>query len=324
MDILMIGHSRSGKTSYMAGLYKEFGDKGKGIGIWTSDSSKKERLERIANNISHGTYPSGTDISSEYNFWLQIDNRLVIPFDWYDYRGGALSESSKTSRDAQKLIERIESADAIIVFLDGEKIVYETDEEAEDDYEILLWAIQKAVSRKQISTGNYFPISFVVTKGDLYPGEPLIYTKDGINYYNTSFFEGLDYFLPFIKTIRESNTVAGMLTKCEVSRYGIENVLPPLLFSLYYGMNDYIDKRIDIINNEVDYYNKLDPNIVDDLFCGLDNLFGGNSKSDREMARESLKRINKEKENLKYLKSKKEKFWNDLNKLVKENKIIKF
>ena len=60
------------------------------------------------------------------------------------------------------------------------------------------------------------------------------------------------------------------------------------------------------------------------IVCGLDNLFGGNSKSDREMARESLKRINKEKENLKYLKSKKEKFWNDLNKLVKENKIIKF
>ena len=26
MDILMIGHSRSGKTSYMAGLYKLYGD----------------------------------------------------------------------------------------------------------------------------------------------------------------------------------------------------------------------------------------------------------------------------------------------------------
>lgn len=302
----MIGHSRSGKTSYMAGLYKEYGDKEDGIGIWTSDSSKKERLERIANNISHGTYPSGTDISSEYNFWLQIDNRLVIPFDWYDYRGGALSESSKTSRDAQKLIERIESADALIVFLDGEKIVYETDEEAEDDYEVLLWAIQKAVSKKQISTGNYFPISFVITKGDLYPEEPLFIFEDGVKYYNTPFFEGLRYFLPFFKTIRESNTIAGMLTKCEVSRLGIENILPPLIFSLHYGMVEYIIKRRKSINSKIQEYNDLS------AFGQLIKGYGIRQK------------VKEEEANLDYLISKKKYIWDKLDTLVKQNRIIRF
>ena len=34
MDILMIGHSRSGKTSYMAGLYKLYGDAPNGFGLW--------------------------------------------------------------------------------------------------------------------------------------------------------------------------------------------------------------------------------------------------------------------------------------------------
>ena len=33
MNILMIGHSQSGKTSYMAGLYKLYGDKAEGFGL---------------------------------------------------------------------------------------------------------------------------------------------------------------------------------------------------------------------------------------------------------------------------------------------------
>lgn len=308
MDILMIGHSRSGKTSYMAGLYKEFGNKEKGIGIWTSDYSKQSKLKRIADNISHGIYPTGTDIASEYDFWLQIDNRLVIPFNWYDYRGGALSESSKTSRDAQKLIEKIENADALIVFLDGEKIVEDTDEDAEDDYEILLWAIQKAVSRKRLGSGNYFPISFVITKGDLYADYSPLYDSDG-----------LEYFTPFFKTIRDGNTVAGMISICEVAKTGVYNVFSPLLFSLYYGMPEYISKRMDAINKEIDYYNTLYPNILDDIWT---TIFGGTS--DRELARKSLQKIEEEKQNLEYLESMSKDMWDALNSLAENNHIIKF
>lgn len=308
MDILMIGHSRSGKTSYMAGLYKEFGNKERGIGIWTSDSSKQSKLKRIADNISRGIYPTGTDIASEYDFWLQIDNRLVIPFNWYDYRGGALSESSKTSRDAQKLIEKIENADALIVFLDGEKIVEDTDEDAEDDYEILLWAIQKAVSRKHLGSGNYFPISFVITKGDLYSDYSPLYDSDG-----------LEYFTPFFKTIRDGNTVAGMISICEVAKTGVYNVFAPLLFSLYYGMPEYIGKRMDAINKEIDYYNTLYPNILDDIWT---TIFGGTS--DRELARKSLQKIEEEKQNLEYLESMSKDMWDALNSLADNNHIIKF
>lgn len=80
MDILMIGHSRSGKTSYMAGLYKLYGDAPNGFGLWMSDSSKSQKLKHLAANIDKGIYPEGTDIASEYNFWLQYNNSLLVPF----------------------------------------------------------------------------------------------------------------------------------------------------------------------------------------------------------------------------------------------------
>ncbi len=123
MNILMVGHSRAGKTSYMAGLYKQFGDEPEGFGLWMSDSNKRDNLIRLADGIMRGYYPNGTDIASQYLFYLQYDNELLIPFNWYDYRGGALSESSKYSADAQELLRRMNSADALIVFLDGEKLL---------------------------------------------------------------------------------------------------------------------------------------------------------------------------------------------------------
>lgn len=40
MNILMVGHSRSGKTSFMAGMYRYLGESTEGYGI----SAKKETV----------------------------------------------------------------------------------------------------------------------------------------------------------------------------------------------------------------------------------------------------------------------------------------
>lgn len=311
MNILMIGHSRSGKTSYMAGLYNEFGDKAEGIGIWTSDKSKSKRLKKMADNIFHDIYPAGTDIASKYNFWLQINNSLIIPFNWYDYRGGALSESSKDSKDAKELISKITKADALIVFLDGEKIVSETTEDLEDDYDIILWAILKALSKKKAKT--YFPVSLVITKGDLYSDYSPLYDSNG-----------LEYFLPLINSIRESDVASGMISICEVASSGIYNVFSPLLFSLYYGMPSYITKRIESINKETEYYNNLYPNLVDDFVSGLLTFFGSNTESDRDKARKSIQKIEEEREQLEFLQSLSDDMKEALDSLVKNNQIVIF
>lgn len=312
MNILMVGHSRAGKTSYMAGLYKQFGDKPDGFGLWMSDSNKRDNLIRLGQGIERGYYPNGTDIASQYQFYLQYDNELLIPFNWYDYRGGALSESSKYSADAQELLSRMNSADALIVFLDGEKITQMTDEDLEDEYDILLWAIQNTVSRRSLD-GTYFPVSFVITKGDLYPNYGLLLNSPG-----------LSYFMPLIKNICNCTNAAGMIGVVEVSKEGISNVFSPLIFSLYYGMHHYINARVESMNAEIEKYNSYDPGLIDDFFVGLDHLFGGDSKTDRQLAAESMERIQEENQKLETLKALSSGMEEILKNLVEHDIIIKF
>lgn len=309
----MIGHSRSGKTSYMAGLYNQFGDNKDGIGITTYDTSKKAQLKRIGSNLASGVYPKGTDIASEYNFHLMIEGDIIIPFNWYDYRGGALMQNSKSSPDVAKLIKKIEDADALIVFLDGEKLANDEDiDDFEDEYDVIIWSIQKAILNKKNT--NYFPISFVMTKGDLFDDYSVLYES-----------EGLDYFMPLIKNIKGGSAAAGMLSVCEVASNGIFNILPPLLFSLYYGMPEYISQRMDYLNSEINHYNSLWPNLIDDTFGVLSKFFGsGDYKTDREQAVESMKRIQEEKKNLEFLDSCKDEFKNIIDKWVEKQIIIVF
>ena len=130
--------------------------------------------------------------------------------------------------------------------------------------------------------------------------------------------------MPLIKSIAKSEVAAGMLGVVEVSKEGISNVFSPLIFSLYYGMHHYINQRISTINSEIERYNNLDPGIFDDIICGLDNLFGGSAKSDRDMAIESLKKIEEEKNNLQMLDSLSDVMQEIINTLQEKNLIIRF
>ena len=307
MNILMVGHSRSGKTSYMAGLYCQYGNKVQQFGLWMADENKKSNLQRIGTNISHGIYPSGTDIATEYNFWLQYNNELLIPFNWYDYRGGALTETSINSNDAARLFEQMNSADALIVFLDGEKITSMTDDDLEDEYDVLLWAIQKTIAKRS-SEGTYYPISFVITKGDLYNDPMLLYNSPGV-----------EYFLPIIKTIMESNNCAGMIEIVEVSKKGIRNIFPPLIFSLYYGTPHYLNELGGKFNVEYEKFQNYDPGFFDDVFSFLDGV-----PSDRELQRKSLIKLQEQKEKIDKLLSKSEEMEKYLNEQAALDNIILF
>jgi len=304
MDILMVGHSRSGKTSYMAGLYKLFGNKPEGFGIRIFDSDKSQNLKLIGDNVVRGIYPNGTDIASEYCFWLQYDNSLLIPFNWYDYRGGALSESSKQSPEAAQLVRKIDEADALIVFLDGGKITKMTDYDLKSEYDILIWSILKSISKKS-SNGTYFPVSFVITKGDLYSNENILYDS-----------KGFKYFIPVITNIAKSSVSVGMIGIVKVSKKGISNVFAPLIFSLYYGMHHYIDERIKSIDATIARCNNLDPSLFDDVFSFI---FG--CKSDRESVEDAIQTIKEEKEDLNKLSALSDVMYTKLNYFVKNRKI---
>lgn len=332
MDVLMIGHSRSGKTSYMAGLYRNYGNVQSGFGIIASVKDEERQLKALGENLSRGIYPSQTDIAEEYDLWLTHDGRKIIPFNWYDYRGGALLESSKTSKATQDLIERIEKADALIIFLDGDSII-EDDAQQEESYDTLIWTISKAISKLQNDT--VLPISFVITKGDLYE-----------SYKDCLYTPGFNYFSGLLSTISKSKNIKGMVTVCQVTSTKTTNVFQPLLFSLYYGMDGYIEHEMARLSEKGRELDKEEQKLlplwyegtwgdIDDFVTGVQNYLRvewfGQSKveSDRQKAADikimiaiKKREIHDIKENLEYLNGKKKDMINDINRMIKDKTMI--
>lgn len=253
MDILMIGHSGSGKTTFMAGLYSRMKNGAAGFTIDSNYSEyrrntsnysydnflQQERdLDKIAENLHRGIYPPATMIKQGYYFNL-VCNGHSIPFNWYDYRGGILMERSTSSADASDIINKIKYADALVVFIDGDTLM-ENMNAAIRQYRRLITYINNALANISRPENEYFPISFVITKGDLHDWDDMI-QSDGFNYFNENLFN----------PIRQSKDVIGMWTITEINSINIYNVHFPLLFSVLYGMPTYARSQIQKFKREM-------------------------------------------------------------------------
>lgn len=125
MKVLMLGHSDAGKTSYMASMYTQMNtNRYIGFGIVANDPTDHQSLFRLGTRLrSAGEYPSPTDVRQEYAFSLTLHGRSVLPFTWVDYRGGALYDSGGSQSQLDTLIEDLREADAVLIFLDGPKLL---------------------------------------------------------------------------------------------------------------------------------------------------------------------------------------------------------
>ena len=231
MNILMVGHSGAGKTSFMAGMYNYLGDSKDGYGIRATKENQKRQLTRMAKNLDRGIYPAGTDIQQVYNFWLTCNGKDVVPFNWMDYRGGILLSDDPDEEDMNKFMEAIKRADALVVFLDGQKLAVNT-KKWEFEYEILISCIENSLDVEHVAV---FPICFVITKCDLLP--------DGASFY------GLKRFSTLFDQISDSKTVGGMLLRCAINKDSIVDPFFALSYCLYYGTPNYI-KRIEDAKKE--------------------------------------------------------------------------
>lgn len=224
MKILMIGHTGAGKTSFMAGMYKNLGEKTVGYGIHAVKKEQCAQLKRLAENLEKGIYPAGTDIQSNYQFEFKVGNQVIMPFEWIDYRGGTLQSTNKNDPELTKLVKQIDSCDALIVFLDGTKLVENT-WEAQVEYDVVLSCIYKALHHKRTS---WLPISFVITKYDtITPDAKLI---------------GLESFTNFFSQCKGNKDVHAMLSYSVVNNKECSSTLYPLLFSIFGGTPNYIKK----------------------------------------------------------------------------------
>lgn len=121
MKITMIGDRGCGKTTFMAGLYRELTDPNFRLNIRLSNDEQRKRVDAIAQNLSRGYYPSATSFEQQYNFDFTIDGVKILDFTWFDYRGGVFSDivNDSDSRESQQLLSEIENSDGLLIFIDN-------------------------------------------------------------------------------------------------------------------------------------------------------------------------------------------------------------
>lgn len=273
---MMIGHSGSGKTTYMAAMYGLMCGEGiEKYSIVSKTQSGHDSLANLCSSIFNGSYPKQTDIHSEYNFHLCYDEEGLIEFDWNDYRGGALSQRSDTSNEVRDLEERIVEADALIVFLDGDKII-KNDNYSLREYRRISQCINKAVNR--ISPDYPYPISFIITKAGKHTN---------INLYDTPGFKAV---ANITQLVQNSENIHGLLALTEVNDEVFYNVEYPFLFSMMFGI---IRHRGKVVEAHEYHREKAQEHINDDSFLDrafgfVSDIFDGDYETERELAQKEI------------------------------------
>lgn len=218
----MVGHSRSGKTSFMAGMYRYLGECTEGYGISAKKKNQKEQLSKMAFELSKNKYPDGTNIQSEYEFSLNVHGEELIPFNWIDYRGGILMSDDPTDSDIDDFMKALKKADALVVFLDGTKLA-DPSSKWNIEYDLLLSCIEKSLS---VNHNACFHISFVITKCDM--------VVPGTTFYGLSRFDSL------FRQINNNQNVCAMLIQCRINSEYYYTPFLVLAFSVFGGTPIYI------------------------------------------------------------------------------------
>ena len=127
--IFTLGTSGAGKTCFMASMFHRLSAYNPGIGFYLEVSDNRQRilLTNIYNKITDpfSEWPSGTINEEEWHFTSVVsadgNNYPVFKFTYLDYAGGQLTNPSEADLlDAQA---KVAEADAILVLLDGQKIL---------------------------------------------------------------------------------------------------------------------------------------------------------------------------------------------------------
>ena len=320
MNILMVGHSGAGKTSFMAGMYRYLGDDKEGYGIRAKNSNQKKHLEQMSRALSYDKYPSGTDIQQMYNLELTCHGDDVIPFNWMDYRGGILLSEDPDESDMDNFMKALSQADALVVFLDGTKLCDQSSK-WNMEYDILLSCIESSLT---VSHQSWFPICFVITKCDMVP--------DGATFY------GLRRFNNLFSQISNSKTVGAMLLQCIITPESYFMPFLALAYCIYGGTPIYIQKRQDAKDKAASKYSTHRPKtLIGWIGAGVEELLNAGAKAlgdiidedwgwetELDKANSAEWDYNRESEQLEYLKNIASDLKEKLEKWSKENLVSFF
>lgn len=286
LNVMMVGFTSAGKTSYMGAMYRLF-NTGKlrggfwrdffssgtgsflGFAIEAQDMDSHKSLLKIGEKVSRGKYPDPTDVRDEYLFDLKYNCAPILKFNWEDYRGGVLSE--RGNEEMRSVVNKIIKADALIVFLDVTR--FGSDDSTIEMINRVSTLLQNSLARRE----RPLVVSIVLTKADNVRCFDII--KKTTPWKKLSMLENL---------LSKNGKVSGMTCMTAVGKK-FENVEYPFLHSMSMGVLlkiKQLERERDTAMREAERL-KNEGGFWDDFVTALKNEWDdGNRKSKRDLAKE--------------------------------------
>ncbi|MFJ2397846.1 hypothetical protein ACIOTI_34570 [Streptomyces sp. NPDC087843] len=154
MDIVMLGHSGVGKSSYLSLMYAAMRDGIQGFGLCAQEASLHDELTSASEEVLRGRHPGAGHRREVLDLLLHYQGRAVLPVRWRDHRYLA-------GRAEEGLFLGLTRADGIMVFADAPRLL------GDDPYRAALHRMAALVQRALAERdGRLTPLVLVFTKCD--------------------------------------------------------------------------------------------------------------------------------------------------------------
>lgn len=118
----MIGLSNAGKTTFVSTMYAAMNDGVAEFSVRSARPADHTRLRNSAEQIRRGIFPAPSDRRTVYSLQLWHSANRIVDFNWRDYRGGALVETSDSPQAAQ-LRADMKDADGLVFVIDSSELL---------------------------------------------------------------------------------------------------------------------------------------------------------------------------------------------------------
>lgn len=123
MNVVMLGGSSAGKTTYVSLMYRGLSEGVGGFSCRAADPDVGALLQNRGRDVLAGIYPRNTEARQVHDLVLRYQDRDVLPFRWRDYRGSVLTESGASSSQARELHGDLRKADGIVLFAEAPRLL---------------------------------------------------------------------------------------------------------------------------------------------------------------------------------------------------------
>lgn len=253
MNICFLGLSGSGKTTYlysMSNLLKL------GVSIQANSIVMNSSSLQQGNFLNNGflklldmSWPPGSNQTNEYTFNFSIDGEEIDTLTMYDFPGGMLKTGS--SSDLDKLFEKFEASESIIILVDGVTIKNLSSE----NNSLKVNAVND-INYIELLIKNYYrkmryipPILLTITKRDIFTPKELSEGKNLLKKYLPTLFGTNSNIVVGITTVtlgKNLKNTQGILSgTLFINDKGDIHI--PILFAILMGINLIIDNKFDFL-----------------------------------------------------------------------------